>query len=281
MLLRYPGGKSRGKLASEILSIIKEQLKETGCKSYCEPFFGGGGIAFMLLKDRAIEHLAFGDLDYSITRLWNEVISHPDRLKNKVTEFKPNVDGFRKSKERILDGKGNALDTIIASRLSHGGRGVMASPQGGYKQEDTPRKPGQTFYPIGCRWNPDRLCKEIQVAHNLFARVKIYHNECLTEDYKYFLDNGQLKGYLFYLDPPYYKQGKALYRHGFEGSHKGLAGKLEGRDNWVLSYDNCKEVQELYTGLNILEKSHAGNGGMKLANRELIITPFQTLEQPC
>jgi len=279
MLLRYPGGKSRGKLAAQILAIIEKRLKETGCKSFCEPFFGGGGIAFMLLKRGLISHLAINDFDYSIARLWNTVIAHHGWLQAKVTAFEPSVDAFVYSKERILAGDGNAFDTLVAARLSHGGRGVMAGPQGGYKQtnrEPPKRKDGTLgkIYDIKCRWNPVRLCKEIQEAHDLFSSVEIYRGRCQEKSYESFLDNKLLQGYLFYLDPPYYAQGESLYRCGFEGCHDDLAGRLAHQDNWVLSYDNHDYVRQLYCDCNLVEMSHAGNGGAKQANRELIITPF-------
>ncbi len=282
MLLRYPGGKSRGALVGELVKIIKLRLDRNGGK-FCEPFFGGGGISFALLKEGSIKALAIGDYDYSIAKLWNAVISQHEALQKKVRGFTPSVQAFVDAKARIIDLKGTAFDTLVVNRLSHGGRGVKAGPQGGYQQtnREPPKRPDGTLgkiYDIKCRWNPDRLCKDIEQAHSLLTTgVKLYRNAhletCLVTSYETFLDNENLKQYLFYLDPPYFHQGTALYRCGFEGGHEGLREKLRHCDNWVLSYDNCKEILDLYHDCRLETRSHVGNGGEKF-ERELIITPL-------
>lgn len=54
-----------------------------------------------------------------------------------------------------------------------------------------------------------------------------------------------------YLDPPYVKQGTSVYRYGMM-DHERLANVLKNRKNWVLSYDDCELVRELYTGFSFL-----------------------------
>jgi len=50
-----------------------------------------------------------------------------------------------------------------------------------------------------------------------------------------------------YLDPPYFVTGHRLYLETVD--HNALAAALRRRKSpWVLSYDNCPEVRELYTG---------------------------------
>ena len=53
---------------------------------------------------------------------------------------------------------------------------------------------------------------------------------------------------LLYLDPPYFDKGNDLYQHGFERKdHERLAEALQNTNHtWVLSYDDCPEVRELY-----------------------------------
>ena len=61
----------------------------------------------------------------------------------------------------------------------------------------------------------------------------------------------QHKDSFLYLDPPY-KSKYSLY--GYKGSmHKGfdhaaLAAMLKKRDRWILSYNDCPEIRELYKG---------------------------------
>jgi DNA adenine methylase len=56
------------------------------------------------------------------------------------------------------------------------------------------------------------------------------------------------EGGVLYLDPPYYVKGNDLYQCGFtEEDHHRLAESLRNTSNpWILSYDDCPEVRELY-----------------------------------
>src|SRR5262249_38928824 len=60
-----------------------------------------------------------------------------------------------------------------------------------------------------------------------------------------------------YIDPPYYLQGNALYKHGMsEKDHERLAELLRKlRFRWVLSYDDHTRIRELYswTAINYFE----------------------------
>jgi DNA adenine methylase len=51
-----------------------------------------------------------------------------------------------------------------------------------------------------------------------------------------------------YVDPPYYAQGKNLYRHSYtDADHVALAAFLRGQGYpWLLSYDNHPRIRELY-----------------------------------
>jgi len=269
MLLRYPGGKSRGALAKRIIAAIKGQLV-TSCGKFGELFFGGGGITFALLKEQhttgetLIKQLLINDLDISIAVLWNNVIHDPRRLQRDIANFQPSVPEFVAAKERVRADRGSALDTIVVNRLSHGGRGVMGGPQGGVAQTGN--------YKIGCRWNGERLIADVEEAHRLLTSVKLYGDRCGCQGFDAYMGE-KFNDFVFYLDPPYIAQGPALYQHSFAEGHDWLAASLSKRRNWVLSYDNHTDVFALYRQQHIETMSHAGNGGSKQEDRELIITP--------
>jgi DNA adenine methylase len=53
----------------------------------------------------------------------------------------------------------------------------------------------------------------------------------------------------FFIDPPYFKKGAALYLNALdEGYHAELAARLKSISSgaWVLTYDDCPEVRRLY-----------------------------------
>jgi len=256
MLLRYPGGKSRGQLAIQILDLIEQRF---AFGRFGELFFGGGGITFGLLKRGVIQELVLNELDSSLADLWTRVIQHPKGLSRRVKDFEPSVDQFVKRRDKILAGDGDGFDSLVVNRLSHAGRGVMAGPQGGYEQ--------QGKYKIDCRWNAEKLIERIFECHHLFKSVKILGNKCFDRSYKAFVDSCDF----LYLDPPYWEIGQQMYHFSFcLEEHQELFDCLKGRKNWVLSYNNHPEVVQLYNRYHMITTSTSGNGGQK-KNSEVII----------
>lgn len=57
-----------------------------------------------------------------------------------------------------------------------------------------------------------------------------------------------------YFDPPYYKQGKNLYKNFFDDNdHVALAQSIKRMDNykWITTYDNSTRIQEIYSDRDI------------------------------
>lgn len=247
MILRYPGGKSRGSLHHRIVDHIAEHTHGL----FAEPFFGGGGVTTGLLKIGVLEDIIICEKDDALRNLWTHIICNPSLLLRSVKRFVPSVDQFVKRKQRILDGKGSGFDALVVNRLSHGGRGVKAGPQGGFDQRGK--------YKIGCRWNAPGLVKGINHLHDLFGTVSVV----VMPDY-------QVEADYYYMDPPYWEVGDQLYLHNFSTEdHFALRSWLDGRD-FLLSYNNHPEVHKLYKGYNVITTGTAGNGGEK-KNSELLI----------
>lgn len=128
-------------------------------------------------------------------------------------------------------------------QISFSGLGVKAgSPIGGRDQKGK--------YKVGCRWNGKRIRERIRNVSDMCKRKSILG--C------YNLDFGEVmkdcNGFM-YIDPPYYKQGNNLYKEGFSiGDHERLMGILKSSSNkWLLSYDDCEEVREMYKWARIEE----------------------------
>lgn len=253
-LLRYPGGKSRGPLNKEIVEHIRKRY--TG-GMFGELFFGGGGITISLIKASIIDNVTICELDPSLCNLWEAVLYKPDPLVRGLIRIRPSVTVFEKSKDRVRKGRGNAIDYLIVNRMSHGGRGVMAGPQGGYEQKGK--------YKINCRWNVNALEKTIYELHELFSNVDTdlvcgSFADCPRHSF-------------LYMDPPYYEVGSGLYQYSFtEEDHLELRDYLIKQPNWLLSYNNHPAVREFYKDFTIKTASTAGNGGNK-PNSELLIYP--------
>ena len=261
MLLRYPGGKSRGPLHRKLLETIRDRY--TG-GVFGELFLGGAGITLGLLARGWLGKkptLLLNDLDEGVVSLWNEVISRPKELCQQIEKCKPSVHLFRECKQSLLDAEqvNIGFEFLVVNRMSHSGRGVLAGVQGGSNQTGK--------YKVDCRWNKDRLQKEVMWAHGLLKSATTVLGEVHCRDYKDLLPYADF----LYLDPPYVGKGNQLYQHSFaEKDHRKLKAQLEKHNGWVLSYDNHPLVRELYNGYAAEVYSTCGNGGIK-KDSELII----------
>jgi DNA adenine methylase len=78
-----------------------------------------------------------------------------------------------------------------------------------------------------------------------------------------------------YLDPPYYIQSKLYGNKGNlhkQFNHEKLAEMLKTRKNWILSYNNCDEIKELYNSYEFVYPDWKyGMGNDKSGNEILII----------
>ena len=106
----------------------------------------------------------------------------------------------------------------------------------------------------------------------LFGRTIVTNNH--FSDYDRLYDHEPM-----YLDPPYYKAGNSLYIEKMtEADHFDLAVLLYKRKNWVLSYDDCSEIQDLYKDHEIIDLSARycinGKKDSWKSKNELIILPY-------
>jgi DNA adenine methylase len=256
---RYPGGKSKLKLW--ILDRLSQQAQDKNLE-YREPFFGGGSIGLELLQEPYdIKSLWVNDKDPGIACLWTSVIRYPEELKTCVRSFQPSVDYFHLFKQELLsidkvdDNRGDIVKTgfmkLAIHQTSYSGLGTKSgSPLGGKEQKSK--------YKIDCRWSPDYICKKIDRIHSKLSVFEIRHDSCTSSDFQDLIEDDSRRS-LLYLDPPYYIKGNELYQKGFtERDHERLAESLKKTSHkWVLSYDDCPEIRNMYAGWAVIEQIQA------------------------
>jgi len=263
MFFRYPGGKRRLRkpILQKLLALCGPHITE-----YAEPFFGSGAIGIQLLSSGWSKNLWFNDHDAGIAALWNAVLTSPRDLQKRIREFVPSVDAFLAFKAELLEGTaGTGIDLafkkLVVHQLSYSGLGTRSGgPLGGLEQ--------RSQYKIDCRWSPEHMCKKIEKLHALLApsRVQI---TCLN--YEVLLESSD--HVLFYLDPPYYTEN--LYQHSFTvDDHARLADRLKSCKNWVLSYDDCPEIKELYAWAKVetIDAVYTLNNKHSKQKKELLVT---------
>jgi DNA adenine methylase len=239
-LIRYPGAKSG--LSSKIVPLISRHCEAMGISKVCEPFVGAGGLTLALAR----ETVFFGtfsmtfelfDADYALVELWNAVLEADSELESRIRTFKPHVEVFYQFKEDLLARKLRGLDAAFAKlavhQLSYSGMGEMTSPIGGRAQSGK--------WLVDCRWDSNGISRKFDRIRELLCGRATIRNEPFDRA----LTESASKDAFIYLDPPYYKVGKALYSHGLD--HEGLASLLEKEQRpWMLSYDNDPWVSERY-----------------------------------
>lgn len=251
-LFRYPGGKNK------LLEHIHAKLGLYNLKDYeyREPFFGGGSVGLSVLQlKNAPRKIWLNDKDIGIACLWTAIINFSDELKERILDFSPSVEAFYSIKDSLLkldqlpETKDQivdiALKKIAIHQISYSGLGVKSGgPLGGQDQKSQ--------YKIDCRWSPQYLCKKIDKINKLFKDVWVRDAVCMSQDFQSVIENDDSVSFI-YLDPPYYEKGNELYQHGFSSKdHERLADTLkQTQHKWLLSYDDCNEIRELYSWAHI------------------------------
>ena len=220
--LRYPGGKNRAvKAIYRLIPPNEERL--------FSPFLGGGSIELACTSKMEV----YGaDIFEPLAAFWRVLLRDPEELANRVSVWlhKLTRTQFYALQKRFVtldDEVERAAQFFVLNRSSFSGTTLS-----GGMSPDHPR-----FTPSAIERIRNFRAERFRVEHADY-RVSIpRHADAFL-----------------YLDPPYLtKQG--LY--GVKGSthrafdHKTLAEMMRERDRWIMSYNECGEVRELYRGYRI------------------------------
>lgn len=250
--LRYPGGKTRA------VSLLANTLRTEypGRHVLLSPFLGGG--SFELSRMDAGYRVHANDLFGPLFTFWSILKSRPAELQAAVRAACPvSKEQFLRYRTEILtytDPLQIATAYFLVNRCSFSG----ATFCGGYSRESAEKR--MTTSAI------DRL------ALNLSGLILTNLDACA-----FLRAHPETPDTVVYADPPYwidsYLYGKDGDMHeGFD--HAAFAAVLKGRRDWVLSYNDCPAIRELYADCRILEVSWAyGMDNGKKGSSELLILP--------
>ena len=248
--LRYPGGKS--KLIEYIKRlIISEGL--TGCEFY-EVYAGGASVSINLLADRVVKRIIINEKDPLVYSFWYSVFfktkelcdliySTPITLEKWYEMSKYRNPNFIHDKSVVEMG----FACLFLNRTNFSGI-LNANMLGGTKQKSK--------YKIDCRFNKEKIIKLINEISQMKENVEVYNLDAI--DFMKAKVPKTYKGLSFvYLDPPYYKQGKKLYRYYYEDDEHIILSEyiLKQPFNWLISYDKHDFIEKLYSKKNIAIRS--------------------------
>lgn len=226
VLIRYPGSKDR------TASVILDQLGGLCERRLCEPFAGTGAVTYEAIRRGLVDYVWLNDIDPFIVDLHRTVRDDHLSLVELISGYTPQVDDFYDWRSSPpTDSLTNAFRTIVLHQISFSGLGRKAgSPIGGTNQ-------AAAKYKVDCRWNPALLRTKIRNMYRLLTSVDL----TITSG-----DWSECPDWAWYVDPPYFEQGSALYSAG-SLDHGALCARLMMKaEPWVLSYDDAAPIRDLY-----------------------------------
>lgn len=227
---------------------------------YVEVFGGGGSI--LLNKERSAREI-LNDKNGNLINLFRAVRDHPNELKDRLLYVLHSREDFQIAQRRLVqfppvDPIQRAADFYQVIRQSYAGNG---------KQFCAVARSMWAGFPI-----IDRVCSRLQGV------------TLENEDFEAILTRYDSPTTFFYLDPPYfatedYYPGKIF----LPSDHRRLADLLLGAEGrWLLSYNLCPKVLELYQqpGILIEEVDRINNMAQRYEGgavyREVLISNYDT-----
>lgn len=256
---RYPGGKYYA------LKLINPVIHSVEYDEYREPFFGGGAVFW---GNKKVRYNWINDLykDLYSTLL---VIQDPQKREQLIEFFDGELEATREQYEKVKtmipqNEIEEAYKFYYLNRTSFSGK--MKSPSWGYRPKRSlpPYRWKERIVPCG-----EKL-EDVQITNYDFETVI-----CAP---------AQGKQVMLFVDPPYYlaKSDSHYVCDMSEEDHIRLATVLKNTSHkFVLTYDDCKEIRELYNWANIHDlqffyridnSQHTDN--QRKVGAELIITNF-------
>lgn len=272
--LRYPGGK--GRLTAWMADLMRHNGLSGGW--YVEPYAGGAGIAMNLLVSEHVNRIVINDIDPAIHAFWRSAIEFTDELIDRVMTVEITVEERDKqlaiyrasSRQSTVD---LGFSVLFLNRTSLSGI-LTGGVIGGRKQTGK--------WKMDARFNRETLCNRLKLIRYLSSRIQLHCMDALV--FMNDVVSEMPEKALIYIDPPYYHKGGRLYRNSYKAEdHARVADTVRRLDKpWVVTYDNCSEIRDIYRWANKTEFSLWYSSNKKSARREQEIMFWsETLELPC
>jgi len=247
--LRYPGGKSF--LVPYVVRFL--ELNKLKPRIFVEPFAGGASISLALLGLDLVENVALYDSDPLITGFWKVVFRDGIWLQEMVEREQINLEQWEALRRCTAQSdRENAWKCLFLNRTSFSGILTQkAGPIGGKAQS--------SIYKIDCRFYRETLKKRLQDLWSVRDRVqeitKTDWGDVVQRNKNAISVDGK-DDRVFYFDPPFFHKAEILYNKFFKyQDHEMLIKTLSTFDApWLLSYDHCNEVIELFNRYDLKYK---------------------------
>ena len=253
--LRYPGGKTRA--CKIIEDVILNHFNLQNFDVIISPFFGGGSFEFYLQNKYGLK-LIVNDKFTPLYNFWKQVKENKTILCEELRKITSvSKEQFMSYRNTIMNLHDNVLQQsiqyFIINRCSFSG----STLSGGFSEEASNK-----------RFTPSSINK-IEALD--FTNIEI-HND----DFYQFIHNTSNNKTFLFIDPPYYLENKSkLYGNNgdmHEGfNHTSLFELLETKNNWIVTYNNCEYIRNLYKEYKIVDVNWTYGMNTSKTSSEIII----------
>lgn len=257
--LRYPGGKTRA--CAIIHDVVLQNFNITDFDTVVSPFFGGGSFEFYL-QNRYGFKLIVNDKFRPLYNFWNQVKVNKNIICEELRKInsvsKQQFTDYRNSIMSLNDDMlQQSIQYFIINRCSFSG----STLSGGFSEEASQKR---------------FTLSSIRKIESLdFTDIELFNHDFY--DFITGVDtlHSRNKSLLF-VDPPYYLERKSkLYgnkgdmHEGFD--HKLLFDLLNTKKNWILTYNNCEYIKNMYRNYIIIDANWSYGMNTSKVSSEIII----------
>lgn len=259
--LRYPGGKSRA--VKHILPHIPESAERV-----CSPFFGGGSVE-LAIAARGTEVRGYDKMK-QLVWFWMALCEGNQKLADAAGSLREEYtirsgdkvtgcskESFHQYREELMTDSfmfsyERAAKYYAINRASFSG----ATFSGGWSE----RASYARFTESSIQRLRDFKAKNFRVDYADFEDAMEYHPRAFL-----------------YLDPPYMLKGSQNSLYGVDGNlhnsfdHERLHSLLIKRSGWVMSYNDCDKIREMYKDYEIIEASWSYGMNKSKQSSEILI----------
>jgi DNA adenine methylase len=227
---RYAGGKTW------LVPKIRQWLHHQGGdgKELIEPFAGGGIIGLTAVFENLVDRVTMVEKDEGVAAVWQVILNGgAEWLGDAIVNFQLTPESARKVIDQASESlESRAFATIIKNRVNRGG--ILADGASFIKS-------GENGKGIESRWYPETLKKRICAIDKIRHKINFIEGDAFEVCAK----NAGRDDVVFFVDPPYIKAGRRLYRYSEinHGALFDLVSQLKG--NFLMTYDNDNEAQRL------------------------------------
>lgn len=263
---RYAGGKSW------FVEIAAKWManRPVRPKLLVEPFAGGANISLSAVCANLVDRAAFSELDRDVAAAWKSILNgHAGWLATKIRSFPI---GRRKVIQHLQRKPATqherAFLCLLRNRTARGG--VIAEGAGLIRK-------GEDGMGVRSRWYPKTISDRIAAISSFRKKLNFFR----CDGFQLIKKHKANKCAVFFVDPPYTKAARRLYRH-WDIDHEELFRVLQQvKGDVLMTYDDTREVRHWAKAYGFQVKTISMRTTHHATKRELMISKdFGWLKTP-